>query len=347
MKRLGWITALVLLAAGGSAWIARAQVNRNQERLWQYRNIGKAFYENPTTQKEAVNEFKLALEIAPGSARERLNYGLALLRAGDTQNAVRELEKVQKQDPALPHTWFNLGITFKKNGDFDRALSEFQEFVRLVPKEPVGHYQVGSLHKLKGEAAAAVPEFEIARDLNPHLAAPHFQLYGVYRQLGRAQDAARELTLFQALKKEQEGAAVPEDMDWCAYAEIYDPIDAPPPAPVSAPVYRDEKIADGFSGQPSGVTVLGRDLIAWSPSRVAFFKNGKTAVADSGLEALRDVVFIAPGDFDNDGLLDLCVITTRGAVLYRNVNGRFQKASRSRRRVVSKGAVGRLRPRLR
>jgi len=325
MKRLGWITGLVLLGVGGSAWIVRAQVSRNQERLWQLRNIGKAFYENPTTQKEAVREFLLALQLAPGSARERLNYGLALLRAGDTQNAMRELEKVQKQDPALPHTWFNLGVTFKKNGDFDRALSQFQEFVRLLPNEPVAHYQVGSLHKLKGDAAAAVREFEVARNLNPHLAAPHFQLYGIYRQSGRAQDAARELTLFQALKKEQEGAAVPEDMDWCAYAEIYDPIDAPPPSPLSAPVYRDEKIADGFGGQPSGVAVLGRDLIAWSPARVALFRNGKTSVADSGLEGLRDVVFIAPGDFDNDGLLDLCVITSHGAMLYRNVNGRFQK----------------------
>jgi len=325
MTRLGWITGLVVLAAAGSAWVARAQVNRNQERLWQLRNIGKAFYENPTTQKEAVKEFLLALQLAPGSVRERLNYGLALLRAGDTQNAVRELEKVRKQDPALPHTWFNLGVTFKKNGDFDRALSEFQEFARLVPNEPVGHYQAGSLRKLKGDAAAAMREFEIARDLNPHLAAPHFQLYGIYRQLGRAQDAARELSLFQGLKKEQEGAAVPEDMEWCAYAEIYDPIDAPRPSAPSAPSYRGEKIADGFKGQPSGVAVLGRDLIAWSPARVALFKNGKTPVADSGLEGLRDVVFIAPGDFDNDGLLDLCVITSRGAVLYRNVNGRFQK----------------------
>jgi len=48
-------------------------------------------------------------------------------------------------------------------------------------------------------------------------------------------------------------------------------------------------------------------------------------VADSGLEGLRDVVFIAPGDFDNDGLPDLCVITTKGAALYRSVKGKFHK----------------------
>jgi predicted Zn-dependent protease len=80
------------------------------ELLSQHRNLGKAFYENPTTQYEAVEEFRKALELAPGSPRERLNYALALLRAGKTDDGVAELEKVQRQDPQIPHTWFNLGI---------------------------------------------------------------------------------------------------------------------------------------------------------------------------------------------------------------------------------------------
>src|SRR5207253_7629591 len=88
------------------------------ERLSQHRNLGKAFYENPTTQVQAVEEFRKALQIAPSSVRERLNFGLALLRAGKTQEGIAELERVQKQDPSLPHTWFNLGITFRKNGEF-------------------------------------------------------------------------------------------------------------------------------------------------------------------------------------------------------------------------------------
>jgi hypothetical protein len=53
------------------------------------------------------------------------------------------------------------------------------------------------------------------------------------------------------------------------------------------------------------------DLIAWSANRVAWFRGGRTLVANSGLEALRDVQFIAPGDFDNDGLPDLCVVTAK------------------------------------
>ena len=87
----------------------------------------------------------------------------------------------------------------------------------------------------------------------------------------------------------------------------------------------------GFTGDEAGLAVLDLDggprpsLIAWGGGRAQLFRNGKTPVPDSGLEDLRDVVSIVPGDFDNDGLPDLCVITSAGAALYRNVNGHFRK----------------------
>src|SRR5687767_1204653 len=74
------------------------------EQLARHRNLGKAFYENPTTQNEAVEEFRKALALAPKSARERLNFGLSLLRAGKTPAGVAELVKVQQQDASIPHT---------------------------------------------------------------------------------------------------------------------------------------------------------------------------------------------------------------------------------------------------
>jgi tetratricopeptide (TPR) repeat protein len=329
-KLRGFVWATLLAGVSGAGWLVFGQNDSNDARIWQHRNLGKAFYENPTTHKEAVEELRQALALAPNSVRERLNYGLALLRQGDVKEGAAELEKVQKRDPKLPHTWFNLGIVYKKENDADKALAQFQELVKLVPNEPVAHYQLGAVYKLKDDDAAAIAQFEAARDLGPRLAAPHFQLFGLYRQAGRAGQAAEELRIFQELKKRQEGAAVPEDMEWCQYAELYDPSDAPPAPPPPAPVYREEKLADGFQGPRSGVATLpganGRpDLIAWSDNRVAWFRNGRTLATNSGLEELRDVQFIAPGDFDNDGLPDLCVLTTKGAVLYRNTGTRFVK----------------------
>jgi len=330
--------APALAAALGCAWLAYPQSpasNRKstvstQTLLWQRRNLGKAFYENPTMAQQAVEQFRLALALAPDSLRERLNYGLALLRSGDVKNGMAQLERVQKQDPKLPHTWFNLGIAYKRLGDFDKAQAEFEQMTRLAPDEPVSHYQLGALYKSKDRNDAAIREFEKARDLNPRLAAPHYQLYMLYRQANRP-EAAAELASFNQMKKEQEGAAIPEDMEWSVYAEIYDPVAEPPVAPPPAPVYRTEKIAGGFDQSFEGVVALDVDggahpsLIAWAGGRAALYLHGRTAVADSGLESLRDVVSIAPGDFDNDGLPDLCIITRQGASLWRNANGRFQK----------------------
>ena len=305
-----------------------AQPAAPNERLAQLRNLGKAFYENPTTRAEAVEQFRQALALAPNSPREHLNYGLALLRAGNTAAGIQQLETAQKLDPSIPQTWFNLGIAFKQQGDLDRALTEFEGMEKLVPNEPVTHYQIGTILKAKGDTAGAVKQFEIARDLDPRLAAPHFQLYGLYRQSDRPQDAAAELRIFQDLKKEQEGAVIPEDMEWSAYAEIYDPVGEPAGATTPS-TYRATKIAGGFDG----VTAISLDggvrpgLIAWSAAHTVYFRDGATPVPNIGLEGLRDVVYIAPGDFNNDGRPDLCVITTHGVSLYRNDNGVFRKQS--------------------
>ena len=38
------------------------------------------------------------------------------------------------------------------------------------------------------------------------------------------------------------------------------------------------------------------------------------------------MVNVAAGDFDNDGLMDLCVVAESGPALYRNTGGKFAKA---------------------
>ena len=303
-----------------------AQVN--EEKLWQHRNLGKAFYENPTTQQEAVAEFKAALDLAPQSARERLNYGLALLRAGKTSEGIAELEKAQKQDPKIPHTWFNLGIAYKKNSEYDKAIAQLERMARLAPDEPKTHYNLGTLYKLNGKVDEALKEFEKAEKLDPALAGPHFQLYNAYRQAGRAEDGARELKLFQAIKDRAKNAAIGEDMEWSWYAEIYETIE-PKPNPAPEPKYRDVPVGV----QASGVIALdydgdGRpDSLAWSSTGAVLLKNATTPVSGSGLEGLKGVVSIAAGDFDNDGLPDLCVLTESGPALYSNKKGKFEKHS--------------------
>jgi Tfp pilus assembly protein PilF len=313
--------------------------------LWRHRNLGKAYYENPTTQQLAVAELKAALDLAPNSVRERLNYGLALLKAGKVEEGIAELGEVQKQDPTIPHTWFNLGVAYKKASDYDRALAQFTRMVELVPDEPISRYNLGVLLAFAGKPDAALAEFEKAEALDPNLAAAHFQLYNAYKKAGRAADADRELALFQELKKLQAHAAVPEDLDWSFYAELYDPAEARPPADradlggiagaASAPLRLgpQQLAAPGALAPESAFLAVldfdgdGRpDLLAGSASGIRLWKDGRLPVKASGLEGLKGgapITAVVPGDFDNDGLPDLCVLTASGPRLFHNERGRF------------------------
>ncbi|MGH9660955.1 MAG: FG-GAP-like repeat-containing protein, partial [Bryobacteraceae bacterium] len=292
------------------------------ERLSAHRNLGKAFYENPATQPQAVDEFRRALELAPQSAREILNYGLALLRAGKTKEGALEIERAQRLDPKIPHTWFNLGIVYKREGETEKATRQFERMVELVPDEPVSHYNLGVLYKLAGKTGEAVNRFETATRLDPSLAGPHFQLFNAYRQAKRQGEAQRELAIFQEIKKRTEGAAVPEDMEWSYYAEIYDPVEAraaaEPPAELK---FRELPAIGKVDPKSAGIVALDADgdgrpePLAWSESGVA---------GNASLAAIKGARAIAAGDFNNDGLADLCVVTAAGASLWVNRKGRFR-----------------------
>ncbi len=317
----------MLAAAAWMLWSAQGppQPSR-EERLARHRSLGKAFYENPTTQLQAVDELKRAFDLAPGSARDRLNWGLALLRAGKTAEGVAEIERVQKQDPAIPHTWFNLGVQYKKSGDYDRAAAQFERMLKLVPDEPVSRYQLGTLYRLGGRQPDAIREFEAAARLDPSFAAPRFQLYNMHRQQGRQDEAARRLAEFQGIKKQQEGAAIPEDVEWSEYAELLDP-PVTPTLPMPAPKFASRVVASKIAG----FAILdidgdaAADLIAWSPAGIRAWRNAVTPISDPALASFTRVVSISPGDFNNDGLADLCVLGDSGPMLLRNVKGRFQR----------------------
>jgi Flp pilus assembly protein TadD len=277
---------LALLAAG-------------DERLARHRNLGKAFFENPTTQAQSVAEFRKALALQPDSARERLNLGIAYLANGQTAEGIAEIERVQKQHPSIPHTWWNLGIQYKKAGDYEKAQRQLEHFVKLVPGEAVGHYNLGTLHKLSNRAEEAVKAFERASALDPNLAAAHFQLFNLYRQAGRREESAQRLQLFQKTKDAQANAATPEDVEWSFYSEIYDPAEAAPPSAL-------KPVAPKFASRRAHASAPGMVVVEMAGKPVVLPYKGVAA------------------DINNDGLADVCAITAQGAQLLVNVKGKLE-----------------------
>ncbi len=319
-----------LLAAASAALLSLQQpAEDKQERLARHINLGKAFYENPGAAKEAVEQFRQALALNPNSAREHLNYGLALVRVGQTKEGVAELEKARSLNPSLPQPYFNLGVVFKKEGDFARAMTEFTEMARRVPDEPVTHYQLGTLYRLEGQTDRALAEFETAARLEPTMAAPHFQLFNTYRLAKRTVDAQRELAVFNEIKKRQTDLGLAEDVDWSYYSEILEIITPATRdgAPTVEVVFEPQRLGTlggtGFGLIPLDADGDGRlDLLGWSSERITLFRNsakGFTAASVAG-----GATSVSAGDFNNDGLPDLCA----GALLITNQKGQFRAAEK-------------------
>ena len=307
------------------------------EILWRHRNLGKALFESPASVSDSVAELRQAHELAPDSFRDRLNYGLALLRSGNLDEAISELEQAQKQEPDLPHTWFNLGIAYKRATRYPEAIGQFEGMIKLVPDEPVSHYNLGFLYNLTEQADLALKHFQIAAQLDPRLVAPHFQIYNWHRLHGDKEEAAKALEIFKEARSQQQAADESEDMEWCFYAELYDPITAQPATAEQSTApkleFISEKLSDELDPETSGLIVLdadgddGADLLAWSSKGILQYKGGAELMPVQDLKALEGIVSVAPGDFDNDGLPDLCVLTEKAPLIYRNVGGAYESYS--------------------
>ena len=319
---VGAVLVLFVCLPGGAEQTA-------EEDLWRHRHIGQALFETPASVVEAPAELKKAVDLAPDSFRDHLNYGLALLRAGDLKTAVTELEIAQRLNPALPHTWFNLGIAYKRLGRNEDAIRQFQRMVELAPDEPVSHYNLGLLYSLRDRWTEALQQFRLAASLDSGFVAPRFQIYTYYRLNDSEAEADRARAEFQAAKEGLQNRG--EDVEWCAYAELYDPItaraaerDGTPPAPLE---FEDRKLAGSLDTRTAGLLVLDADgdgnpdLLAWSRTGATLYLGQAAKPVDL---RFREVVDVSAGDYDNDGLADLCVVTASGVHILRNRKGRFE-----------------------
>ena len=177
LRRAGIFSVIAAAALCGIGWMLSAPLPRaDEERLWQYRNLGKAFYENPTTQKQAVEEFRKARDLAPDSPREVLNYGLALLRAGDIAGGVAQLEKAQKLDPQHSAHVVQSRDRVQEAGGFRQG----EGAVRADGAPGAGRcdHALSARRAVQDRPATCrrrCANSRRARELNPRLAAPHFQ----------------------------------------------------------------------------------------------------------------------------------------------------------------------------
>jgi len=147
---------------------------------------------------DALECFKRALALAPGSVKVENNLGLAydgLNRTDEAMTAYRQAIAWQEAGPAKDASeqpLMNLGIALEQQGQLSEARALLTRAAAIAPDEPRVHEHLGQISMQQGKYPDAEKELETATRLDPQKSNLHYLLGQTYRHLGRQEDAKAE-----------------------------------------------------------------------------------------------------------------------------------------------------------
>ena len=145
----------VLLVAGSAAIVLHLALTWQQLGYWR--------------DSEAL--FRHALEVTGNSYLAHNNLATALLKKGQTDEAIRQYQEAirLKRDFAVAHN--NLGKAFLLEGREDDAIAHFQEALAIQPTNAPAHNNLATLLLHKGQVGQAMAHYQAAVELQPDNAA--------------------------------------------------------------------------------------------------------------------------------------------------------------------------------
>jgi len=126
--------------------------------------------------KDSVCVFERALAVTGDNFYARNNYGLALLHADRTEEAVRHFEIANKLHPDEAGLLCNLASALKDLGRGQEALPHLQKSLQLNPDSAEMHNNMGNLLAELGKTNEAITHYRTALTLDPAFTTAHLNL---------------------------------------------------------------------------------------------------------------------------------------------------------------------------
>jgi len=192
---------------------------------------------------EAINLYKKALIVRPGSARIHYNLAVLLASSGKNDEAVKHYTEALRIEPNNPEIHNNLGAALLLKGNVDAAIRHFREALRIQPgnadiennlkaalkarakiekinqaiyrlknklkydpKNQVLHAKLGNLYRIKGSMGMAIEEYKKALAIDPHSVVTLNKLAMVYANNDEYDKALLCLRKIILLKPDSPGA---------------------------------------------------------------------------------------------------------------------------------------------
>jgi len=138
---------------------------------------------------ESLEHYATAHSLAPGDAEIATDYGVALVRAGRTDEAYAAFQGAVARDPRKTEARVNLANLLCERGERDRALVHYLEALEVDPDCVEALVGIGNIAERDGKPGQAETAYRRALAADPKCVAAHSNLGTVLAAIGRS-DAA-------------------------------------------------------------------------------------------------------------------------------------------------------------
>jgi len=149
----------------GSTAMFRAAVKANPKEPNAHFGLGYLLW----TQRqypEAMSEFQAELANDPDHVQAQLYLADANIQVNQMDAAKVLLERVEKLNQAIPLVHIDLGIVYSEAGQTEDAIRELQIGEKMAPDDVDIHWRLGRLYRSSGKVEEAKAEYEKAKNLN-------------------------------------------------------------------------------------------------------------------------------------------------------------------------------------
>ena len=144
----------------------------------------------------AERELRYAVELNPNYAEGHENLVWYLAWSGRSTEALDEIKKIRKLDPAYPYFSPESGIYYHRR-DYRALIEASRKYVASIPDDWPGRYNLGVGYEGSGRKLDAIPEYQRAIELSHGDQDPTAALAHAYAALGRKAEAERILRELQ------------------------------------------------------------------------------------------------------------------------------------------------------
>ncbi|HKS27028.1 MAG TPA: tetratricopeptide repeat protein [Pyrinomonadaceae bacterium] len=198
---------MTLLVAMGVSTVAQNRIWMDSRLLWARAveqapyaynsnfNLAMAYADH--TEPEKARDFfhkTLKLTKDPLSLSQIYNnLTIIHMRLGESDEAIKAVNKAIEYDPKLMEAYNNLGMIYREREDYKSAAAQFRKALELVPHSTMAHVNLANTLMDMGEAKEALSHYEaaIAREKDDLLL--RYQLSRCYAAMGNKDRAITEL----------------------------------------------------------------------------------------------------------------------------------------------------------